>query len=333
MGSRRGVVLLNLGGPERLEEVRPFLYNLFSDPAILRIPSRGLRKALAWVIAATREKKSQGYYAKIGGGSPLRRITEAQAEALERRLASGAAAARVYVGMRCSAPTVDDALDAAARDRVEELVALPLFPQFSTTTSGSALDHLRERVAVRGLRLSLHEIREWYADTAYVEALADTVRAEVAGLAGADGGEVHLLYSAHSVPQRFVDDGDPYLEQTRATVAAVNRALDWKGPWTLAFQSKVGPVKWLEPLASDVIAGLGRGGVRRLVVVPVSFVSDHIETLYELDILYRDVARAAGIDDYRRAAALNVAPAFIEALAGLVERELGAGSTARRAEA
>ena len=319
-----GVLLLNLGGPERLEDVRPFLYELFSDPAILRIRFAPLRRAVAWLIAATRTRTSQGYYAKIGGGSPLRRLTEEQAGALARELERRGRDVRTYVGMSCSEPKIPGALRRIAVDGIDPLVVLPLYPQFSTATTGSALDAVERNAPTEGAGSRRRTVREWYDHPGYVAALAAAVREEMARFPDPDPRAIHLLYSAHSIPQRYVDEGDPYLEQTRTTVALVNQSLGGASPWTLAFQSRVGPVKWLEPSTDEVIERLGRERTAQVLVVAVSFVSDHIETLYEIDLLYRDKALAAGIGEFRRAPALDSRPDFIAALADLVEGELAA---------
>jgi protoporphyrin/coproporphyrin ferrochelatase len=325
MAGPTGVLLFNLGGPERLEDVRPFLYNLFSDPAVLRFRSTLVRKAVAWLIATTRNRKSCGYYAKIGGGSPLRRITEAQAAALRDRLAARGHDVRVYVGMRCWKPSIDEAVDRALTDGVRRLVVLPLYPQFSVTTTGSAIDRFEEVLRERNAAgLERRIVRSWFDDPAYVAAMAETIRGEMALFPNPDPAAIHLLFSAHSIPERLVTEGDPYLDETRRTVTLLNDALGNRSPWTLGFQSKVGPVKWLEPATNVVIDSLGRGGVAQVLAIPVSFVSDHIETLYEIDLLYRDIAAAAGIAHFRRAPALNDRPLFVDAMASIVERETAA---------
>ena len=319
MSARLGVLFFNLGGPERLEDVKPFLFNLFSDPEIIRIRNGFLRKLVAWWIATTRRKLSEGYYAKIGGGSPLRRLTEAQAVALEQSLAAAGIEARVYVGMQCWAPTIEDAARRIAADGIERLVVLPLYPQFSIATTGSALRVFEAELARRGLaKLDRRVIRSWHDDPGYVRALAATIQPELAAFP--DPAATHVVYSAHSVPQRYIDEGDPYLEQTQRTYELVEHELGGRHRSTLAFQSKVGPVKWLEPSTNHVIAELGRAGTKQLLIVPVSFVSDHIETLYEIDILYRHLAEEAGIPHFRRAAALNTSPLFIDAIRDITLR-------------
>ncbi len=319
-----GVLLLNLGGPETLDDVRPFLYNLFSDPEIIRIRSSLLRKSLAWLIATLRQRKSRDLYRQIGGGSPLRRITEGQALALAGQLASLGHPANVYVGMRCWKPTIDDALALIRRDGVRRLLVLPLFPQFSLTTTGSCFNYLRMRAAESGLqnRIEIEYIDAWYDDPLYLEAMAELIREGLSEFTGADPSGIHLLFSAHSIPERYVAAGDPYLRQTRETVELILKRLGAAAPWDLAFQSKVGPVKWLGPPTEEVIRDLGRKGVARLLVTAVSFVSDHIETLQEIDIDYRQLARESGIREFRRAPAPNLHPKFIRALGEISVKRL-----------
>lgn len=326
-GTNTGVFLFNLGGPERLEDVRRFLYNLFSDPDIIRVRSDFLRKLVAWFISTSRQRKSRDLYRQIGGGSPLRRITEEQAAALAARLAEMGRPARVYVAMRCWTPTIDEALEQACRDGVDRLVALPLFPQFSFTTTGSCFNHLRKllqgprfRHRTSGLRVSY--VDPWPEEPLYIESLADLVRASRERFTTEDPAEIHLLYSAHSIPARYVTEGDPYLEQTQKTVRRVNDLLGNSHPFTISFQSKVGPVKWLGPPTSEVIAELGRARAERVLVIPISFVSDHIETLQEIDISYRGLAAECGIREFDRVPSLNTHPKFIDALAHITLRAI-----------
>ena len=320
---RIGVLLFNLGGPERLDQVRPFLYNLFSDPDIIRLPWRGLQKPLAWLIARQRYKLSTGYYKKIGGGSPLRKITEDQASALQAALAAEGIDAGVYVGMRYWDPFIDDALADIKKDRVTRLVVLPLYPQYSVSTTGSSLNRMNEIMLERGLRgLQVSIINDYYDDARYIDALAATILEELTGYGDHDPASTHLVFSAHSVPVSYIDNGDPYLDQTRRTVELVMERIGTGRPHSLSFQSKVGPVKWLGPSTDETIRRLAAEGVHQVLLVPVSFVSEHIETLYELDILYRDVAREVGLTHYRRVPALNCRQDFIDALAALVKKAL-----------
>jgi protoporphyrin/coproporphyrin ferrochelatase len=320
---RRGVLLFNLGGPEKLDDVRPFLFNLFSDPDIIRIGNTAARKALAWFIATTRQRKSRDLYRQIGGGSPLRRITEQQAAALGERLAAKGITARVYVGMRCWKPGIDEAVDLIRRDGITHLVALPLFPQFSFTTTGSCFNYLRPLLEKSGLTktMTVSYVRSWFDHPLYVECMAGLIREAHAQFSDPNPAATRLLYSAHSIPARYIDEGDPYLEQTRHTVDLINARLQNAFPSSLAFQSKVGPVKWLEPATNEVLGKMGKDGIQRVLAVAVSFVSDHIETLQEIDILYRDLAARAGIREFHRAASPNLNPKFIEALADIAARE------------
>ncbi len=323
MGEIRGVILFNLGGPETLDDVRPFLYNLFADPDIIRIQNDHLRKTLAWLIAATRQRKSRDLYRQIGGGSPLRRITEAQAEALRTRLEMRGIPCRVYVGMRCWKPSIDDAAALMRRDGVTRLVALPLFPQFSFTTTGSCFNYFRYVIQKSGLDsgMKVSYVDAWYQEPQYLEAMADLIREAIGRFAEKDPTKIQLLYSAHSIPARYVEDeGDPYLEQTKKSISSINDRLGHVFPSILAFQSKVGPVKWLGPPTNEIIRQLGRSGARNILAVPISFVSDHIETLQEIDILYKNLAVKSGISEFHRAASLNLHPRFIEALADIAAR-------------
>jgi len=317
---KKGVLLFNLGGPETLDDVRPFLFNLFSDPEIIRIKSDMLRRMLAWLIATTRQSKSRNLYRQIGGGSPLRKITEEQAAALNAALDARDCKAQVYVGMRCWKPSIDDAVGHIMNDSITRLVLLPLFPQYSVTTTGSCLKYFQALDTRIGLsaRIGISTIQAWFDEPLYLESLTALIREELQKFSTREPESIHLLYSAHSIPASYIDEGDPYLEQTRQTVALMNARLGNEYPSTLAFQSKVGPVKWLGPSTERVLEELGQSGKTAVLVVPISFVSDHIETLQEIDIAYREVASRAGIKEFRRVPALNLNRKFIDALASLV---------------
>lgn len=320
---RIGVLLFNLGGPETLEDVRPFLFNIFVDPDIIRLPWRALQKPLAWLISRQRHKKSRTYYEQIGGGSPLRQITEAQAKALESHLAAGDINARVYVGMRYWNPFIEEALEQIRRDQIDRLVVLPLYPQFSVSTTGSSLNRMYAIAEETGYQLPpTSVICSYEADPNYIEAMADAAAEELARFPDQDPSKTHILFSAHSVPVKYIEDGDPYLDHTKRTVELMMERLGTHRPYTLSFQSKVGPVEWLTPATNLTIPRLAREGVSQLMLVPVSFVSEHSETLYEMDILYKHVAVQAGILHYRRVPTMNCRMLFIHALASLVERAL-----------
>lgn len=323
-----GVLLLNLGGPETLADVRPFLYKLFSDPEIIRIKNPLFRRLLAWIISRAREKKSQNLYRQIGGGSPLRRITESQAAALEAALAACGTPARVYVGMLCGKPSIDEAFGNITADGVRRLTLLPLFPQYSGTTTGACFRYIRtlagRRDQLKTIEISF--IENWYGNPLYINAITDMIMAGFERFPENERQDVHILYSAHSLPKRYIKEGDPYLDQTLRCISLINKRLNgrlsYTADYSLAFQSKVGPVKWLEPSVENVLGTLARRGIRKILAVPVSFVSDHIETLYELDIAYRNLAAELGVTEFQRTESLNVYDGFIAALA-----EIARGNT------
>ena len=317
-----GVLLFNLGGPETLRDVKPFLYRLFSDPEIVRVKWGPLRKALAYTIATFRRKTSEGYYRQIGGGSPLRRLTEEQASALASELKIRGRNAETFVGMCTWHPLLDEAIEKVAGSHVDKLVILPLFPQYSVTTTGSGFSVLRQLIDKRPLfkNLEVQWVSSWPEHPGYIESVAQAIQRELAKFP--NPGKAHLLFSAHSIPESYVRNGDPYLDQTKTTVELIMGRLGRINPYQLSFQSKIGPVRWLQPFTSDVITQLGREGIHDVLVVPISFVSEHIETLYELDILFKKVAQEAGVENFRRVPALNSDPVFIRALADIVESRL-----------
>lgn len=320
---RVGVLLLNLGGPEQLEDVRPFLFNLFADPEIIRLPVPWLQKPLAWLISNSRAKQSQQNYSQIGGGSPLRRITEQQAEALQKSLADHGQETEMYIGMRYWYPFTEEAIARIKRDRIEELVILPLYPQYSISTSGSSFRLLqklwKEDPSLDSIRYTV--IPSWYARPGYVNAMADLIARELDQLP--DPSKGHIFFSAHGVPVSYVEEaGDPYQREMEHCVDLIVQALNRPNPHTLAYQSRVGPVEWLQPYTEDAIEELAAQGVNDLVVVPISFVSEHIETLQEIDMEYREIAEEAGIETFRRVPALNTHPGFIEDMAKMVMESL-----------
>jgi len=325
---RTGVVLFNLGGPETLDDVRPFLFNLFSDPEIIRTGIPFLQKPLAWMIATSRARKSSGYYRLIGGGSPLRRITDAQAAALQTELKTRGVTVSVYVAMRYWHPLTDETIDRVVKEGISDVVFLPLYPQFSVSTTGSSVKEVVRLLgaADKDRTIRRRYISRWHSEPGYIQAVARQIREEIAQFPEPDPARVHLIFSAHSVPQSYIERGDPYLEQTQETVRLVCAALGNKSPHMLSFQSKVGPVKWLTPSTDSALRTLRVDGVEQVLAIPISFVSDHIETLYELDILYRDLAANLGFRAYRRVPALNCDPAFIRVLADLVVKSLGRGA-------
>lgn len=326
---RVGVLLLNLGGPDQPDDVRPFLFNLFSDPEIIRLPFPWMQKPLAWLISTLRFQKSQENYKQIGGGSPLRRITEEQAIALQERLQQKGEETQVYVGMRYWHPFTEEAIAKIKRDQIERLVILPLYPQFSISTSGSSFRLLeqiwQEDPALH--RIDYTAIPSWYHRPGYIRAMAQLIAAELDHSPNPD--QVHIFFSAHGVPISYVQEaGDPYQREIEDCTRLIMEALNRPNAHTLAYQSRVGPVEWLKPYTEDAIPELAAQGVQDLLVVPISFVSEHIETLQEIDGEYRELAEHSGIQNFYRVPALNTHPVFIEDLADLVIEALEAPSVA-----
>jgi len=320
------VLLLNLGGPDSIEAVRPFLFNLFSDRDIIRLGPAFMQKPLAYLISALRHKKTESFYRLIGGKSPILDITTAQASALENEINSSSLTSqfsrplKVFVGMRYWRPLIDDVVPQIYAQGIRRLIVLSLYPHYSVATTGSSLSRL-DSVLDSGYPIETFRISSWFDHDLYIKALAETVQRSLdafsspatAGPGGA--APAHVLFSAHSLPVKFIEEGDPYEEQIKGTVRAVTQLLDIS--WDISYQSKSGPVKWLEPSTDEMLEKLAEKGVRKLLLVPISFVSDHIETLYEIDILYKKSAEKLGID-LRRTESLNTSPLFISALKDIV---------------
>lgn len=302
-------MLLNMGGPDSLDAVKPFLYNLFSDRDIIKLGPAALQKPIASLIIALRLKKARETYGLIGGKSPLLDITAAQAAALENALLPRGPFT-VGVGMRYWHPFSEETLRQLTGRGVKRLIALSLYPHYSIATTGSSVKDF-ERVAAQ-YPVEYTCVTSWCDHPLYISALADKIRRGMASCPERPA----VLFSAHSLPQKFVDAGDPYVREIRATIAALAERLDME--WYLSYQSKTGPVKWLEPTTEHMLHELRGKGVKHLLVVPISFVSDHIETLYEIDMVYKDLAERLGITTFKRIESLNTSPQFIEALADIV---------------
>ena len=316
--SRRiAVVLFNLGGPDGPKSVRPFLYNLFSDPAIISAPAL-VRYPLAALISTLRRKSAQANYARMGGGSPLLPETQAQAGALQALLAAQApnATVRTFIAMRYWRPFSDETARAVEAFAPDEVVLLPLYPQYSTTTTASSLKAWSK--AYRGPG-RVHALCCYPTLEGLIEAHADRIQAawDQAG----QPRDVRLLFSAHGLPEKVIEGGDPYQAQIEATAAAVADRLGPGWDWKVCYQSRVGPLKWLGPSTPEAIREAAEQGLG-VLVTPIAFVSEHIETLVELDHEYAELAHQLGCPIYLRAPALGVHPAFIEGLAGLVETAL-----------
>ena len=309
------VVLFNLGGPDGPEAVEPFLRNLFSDPAILSVPAL-IRKPLARLIASRRAPIAREIYAKIGGRSPILEETEAQARELEKAL--GEHETRAFIAMRCWKPFSDEAARAIKQWGAERIVLLPLYPQFSTTTSASSLMDWHRASRAAGLEAPQSRICCYPLLRGFIEALAGLTR-ETMAKAKPDI-SYRLLLSAHGLPERIVAKGDPYRWQVEQTAADLVEELGIKD-WTVCYQSRVGPLKWIGPGTDAEIRRAGADG-KGVIVVPISFVSEHSETLVELDIDYGKLARETGVRDYLRVLTVGTRHEFIAGLAQLVRQSM-----------
>lgn len=343
-----GILLLNLGGPDSLQAVSPFLYNLFSDRKIIKLGPAILQRPLAWLISRLRSKKTEKMYRLIGGKSPILDITKTQADALEKALNQAAVSSqqsasdnppapplvkggkggfRVYVGMRYWRPFIEDTVRQMYEEGTREVLAISLYPHYSLATTGSALEKFKEVITEYPMESSA--ISRWYDHPLYIEALSESIRKGLQSFTpsltlppqtGRDGqGDVEVLFSAHSLPMSIVQAGDPYVSHIRGTIEEVAKRMDIR--WHLSYQSKSGPVKWLGPSTGEKIEELAGNGVKNLLVVPISFVSDHIETLYEIDILYNGLAETLGMK-LIRAESLNTNPLFIRALEDMVIKKI-----------
>ena len=308
--TRRAVVLFNLGAPDRIESVEPFLFNLFRDVIALPAP---LRWPAAKLAARLRARTARGIYERLGGGSPLLANTESQARALEAKLGTNH---RVFVAMRYWRPFADEAAAAIKAWGADEIVLLPLYPQFSTTTTASSLKDWRRAAAEAGLAAPTRAIESWPEQPGFIAAIAGEMRKLLALWRGREA--KRILFSAHGLPERIVAKGDPYPGEVARTVAAIRAALAMPElDWVLCYQSRVGPLKWLGPSIDDEIRRAGRDGVG-VMVVPVAFVSEHSETLVELDADYKHLAGEVGVPTYLRAPTVGTSEAFIAGLAELV---------------
>ena len=322
-GDRVGVVLLNLGGPFRQKDVAPFLYNLFMDPAIIDIPVHGIfRHWLSWFISRARSKKVAKDYEEIGGGSPINRLTKEQAEHLETCLnetygKTGGVSFRTYVAMRYWHPTSEETARRMEADGINKVILLPLYPHYSKTTTGSSLLYwwmLEQEEEIPAWPTSY--VFEYAANPKYIQAINERIDQGLQRFPREVRNDVHLVFSAHGTPTREMKERrDPYCCLIHSTVQQVMDARDDDRDFHVAFQSKVGPAEWLTPSTPDKLESLAEEGISSVLMVPVAFVSDHIETEFELDIEVREEAIGFGIKNYEVCSGLNSHPLFIEALA------------------
>jgi ferrochelatase len=315
---RVGIVLFQLGGPDTLEAIEPFLYNLFCDPDIIDFPfARIGRKPLAKLISSTRARKVQHHYATIGGGSPIRRHTERQAKALERELQEDGIDAHCFVAMRYWHPFTSEAIEQVRLAECDELVLLPMYPQYSSTTTGSSLNEWNRQFCDD---IPLHRVENFYRSTAYLDAVAEKVDEALGRFADPDRPEI--IFSAHSIPVAVVEKGDPYQRQIEETVRLVMQSGGWPNGHRLCYQSKVGASRWLQPSLHTTLRQLSAERIREVCIVPIAFVSDHVETLGEIDHEARHLAEELGFTQFEMSAGLNDSPKFIEALCQIVQEAL-----------
>jgi protoporphyrin/coproporphyrin ferrochelatase len=316
---RVGVVLFQLGGPDTPGAIEPFLFNLFCDPEIVDFPfARIGRKPLAKLISTTRAKKVQHHYSAIGGASPIRRFTEQQARALQAKLAEDGLDASCFVAMRYWHPFTAEAIEQFRAAECDEVVLLPLYPQYSSTTTGSSLNEWRRLFHDH---VPSHCIETFYRHPLYLDALVEKVDEALARFADSDSAEI--VFSAHSVPVSVIAKGDPYQRHIEETVELLMQRGRWHNRFRLCYQSKVGASKWLQPSLRRTIRDLAAQRVGEICVVPIAFVSDHVETLGEIAPEARAEAAALGIEQFEMTSGLNDSPTFIAALADLVENALG----------
>lgn len=323
MGEKKkvGVVLFQLGGPDSREAVEPFLYNLFCDPDIIDFPLAWLaRKPLARFIARKRAPKIAAQYDEIGGKSPIFLLTQRQASALEAALRPHVEP-RVVIAMRYWHPFTSEAVAQLRAERLEEIVLLPLYPQYSKATTGSSLNEWNRRWPASGGDSPAHLVKQFYDHPLYLDAAVEKINLGLTHFGRPE--KVHLVFSAHGLPVSFIEQGDPYQQQVEATVRLVRERGAWKNPHTLCYQSKVGPQKWLEPSLDQTVERLAAEKCGHALVIPIAFVSEHIETLHEINIETREEALHLGIEQFEMMPALNDSPQFIACLADLVLGALG----------
>ncbi len=314
-----GVVLFQLGGPDTLEAIEPFLYNLFCDPDIIDFPfARIGRKPLAKLISSTRARKVQHHYSVIGGGSPIRRFTEQQARALEAHLADVGVNARCFVAMRYWHPFTSEAIAQLRASGCDEVVLLPLYPHYSSTTTGSSLNEWNRLFQND---MPVHCVDTFYEHPLYLGALIEKIEEALARFPNRQRPE--LVFSAHSVPLAVIEKGDPYQRHIEHTVELLMRRGGWRNHHRLCYQSKVGASKWLQPSLHSTLKHLSAERIKEVCIVPISFVSDHVETLGEIDHEAREEAHELGIEQFEMSSGLNDSPTFIAALADLVVNAAG----------
>ncbi|CAG8512109.1 4380_t:CDS:2 [Cetraspora pellucida] len=317
-------MLMNLGGPSTLDGVQDFLTRLFSDPDLIPIP---FQKFVAPIIAKRRTPKIQEQYAKIGDGSPILSWTQKQGSALEKlmdEISPLSAPHKVYIAFRYAPPLTEDTIIQMKKDGVKRAIAFTQYPQYSCSTTGSSLNELWRKSEIIDPESSItwSIIDRWPTHPGLIEVFTKHIEKSLLTYSKEIRDKVVLLFSAHSLPMVVVNRGDPYTSEVAATVHAVMEKLKFSNPYRLVWQSQVGPQPWQGPQTRDAIIGLGEKGEKNILLVPIAFTSDHIETLFELDLEYAHEAEKVGITGLKRAESLNDDPIFINAMANIVKDHL-----------
>ncbi len=313
-----GIVLLQLGGPDSLDAVEPFLYNLFRDPDIINFPLSFLfRKRLARIIAQKRSPKIREHYHHMGGKSPILELTRAQAKALEEQL-NKSFDARVVIAMRYWEPFTDEAIRELKKEGITDIILLPLYPHYSISTTGSSVNEWNRAVKRENVEhWNVQLVREYPTHHDFITSFIERINEALDRFPEDKRNTVHLVFSAHGTPVKLVRKGDPYKYQIEDTVKSIMRNGKYPQNHTLSFQSRVGPEKWLEPFTDDTVERLAKDSVKNMLIIPVAFVSEHIETLFELDVEVREIAEEHGVEQFEVMPALNDHPKYIDALADL----------------
>ena len=320
---KTAVVLFQLGGPDSLDAVEPFLYNLFMDPDIIDFPFAFLsRRPLAKFISRKRSLKVQENYKQIGGKSPILDLTHLQANELQRRLTQLSIGSKVFIAMRYWHPMIEEVVNEIKASEFKEVILLPLYPQFSRATTNSSINEWNRQAKKHGLDISTLTVFCYPNHPALIEAFVASIYQTLKRFIGVAPEDIDLIFSAHGVPVSYIQKGDPYKLQVEETVQCVVNRGSWKSPHTLCYQSKVGPMEWLKPSLVETIERLARENRKNLLVIPITFVTEHIETLYEISIEVRKHAMAYGIQQFEMMPALNDHPKFIECLVELVQTQL-----------
>ena len=311
---KKAIILFNLGGPDKLENVEPFLFNLFYDPAILNIPSF-IRYPLAKLIAKRRAPIAKNIYKELGGSSPILKLTKEQASALELSLnkSDNLSKYKCFVVMRCWHPRAENVVKEVINYNPDEVILMPLYPQYSAATSGSSIKEWKDVCLKNNFKKKTNTICCYPTDKNFIQAHKDEIIKIIENLVN-----FKLIFSAHGLPEKNIKKGDPYQWQVEQSVNQIVKSLNIKDlDWILSYQSRVGPLKWIGPSTEDIIVENSKLG-KHIVLVPIAFVSEHSETLVELDIEYKELADKNGCKNYLRVPALGINENYIKAMTNLI---------------